>query len=74
MTVYNANTGTVLASFYAFAPSFTGGVRVTVADLNRDGASDIIVGAGQGGGPQVEVIDGSRLKPVPLATVKAGQR
>jgi hypothetical protein len=59
--VYNAATNTQVASFYAFAPSFTGGVRVAVADVNGDGTSDIICAAGPGGGPQVEVIDGTKL-------------
>jgi len=45
-------------SFLAFAQSFTGGVRVALADVNGDGTPDIIAGAGPGGGSQVNVFDG----------------
>jgi autotransporter-associated beta strand protein len=61
VNVYNAGTGALVASFFAFAPSFTGGVRVAVADVNSDGTPDIICAAGPGGGPQVIVIDGTKL-------------
>ncbi len=48
----------LLYSFFAYAPTFNGGVRVASADMNGDGFSDIIVGAGPGGGPHVQVFDG----------------
>jgi hypothetical protein len=51
----------LLASFYAYSPSFQGGVRVAAADVNADGSQDIITGAGSSGGPHVKVIDGTRL-------------
>jgi hypothetical protein len=39
-------------------PGFTGGVRVTSADLNGDGVADLIAGTGPGSASQVRVIDG----------------
>jgi glucose/arabinose dehydrogenase len=44
---------TEVAGFYAYAPSFNGGVTVAVADLDGDGLGEIITGAGPGGGPHV---------------------
>jgi hypothetical protein len=46
--------GARLAGFFAYAPAFVGGVRVATGDLNCDGTSEIITGAGPGGGPHVE--------------------
>ena len=37
---------------------FTGGTYVTGLDWNGDGIDEIVVGAGQGGGPQVMVYNG----------------
>ena len=64
VVVFNAQTGAIVASFYAFSPGFTGGVRVAVDDINGDGTPDIICAAGPGGGPQIEVIDGTKLTQV----------
>jgi FG-GAP repeat protein len=47
--------GAPIVSFYPFAASFTGGVRVAAADLNNDGFAELVVGAGPGGGPHVQV-------------------
>ncbi|HJZ59256.1 MAG TPA: FG-GAP-like repeat-containing protein, partial [Gemmataceae bacterium] len=50
---------TPLANFFAFDdPNFRGGSRVALGDVNHDGAADLIVGAGVGGGPRVAIYDG----------------
>ena len=59
VNVYSGIDNSVLASFFAFESSFTGGVQTAVADVNYDGISDVIVGAGPGGGPRVIVYNGA---------------
>jgi hypothetical protein len=56
--VYNASTGALKLDFFAYDPSFQGGVRVAVADINGDGTLDIVTGAGPGAAPEVRVFDG----------------
>jgi hypothetical protein len=51
-------------SFFAYASSFTGGVRVALGDVNGDGSIDVITGAGPGGGPQVNVYNVNPLSGV----------
>jgi hypothetical protein len=51
-------------SFFAYASSFTGGVRVALGDINGDGSTDVITGAGPGGGPQVNVYSVNTLSGV----------
>jgi hypothetical protein len=51
-----------MADLIAFGDSgFRGGSRVALGDVNRDGAADLIVGAGVGGAPRVAVYDGGSL-------------
>ena len=59
VTVQSGATGALLQSFFAFAPTFTGGVFVAAGDTNGDGFADIIVSAGAGGGPHVIVFSGA---------------
>jgi hypothetical protein len=55
--------GTPIGGFMAFPTAFTGGVRVATGDLNGDGQSEIITGAGPGGGPAVGIFraDGTQV-------------
>lgn len=45
---FTCRTQTNVASFFAYSPSFSGGVRVAAGDVNGDGAADIITGSGPG--------------------------
>ena len=51
--------GNELFTFNAYDPSFLGGVRTAVGDVNNDGFLDIVTAPGQGGGPHVKVFYGS---------------
>jgi hypothetical protein len=56
--VFSGSDSSLLRSFFAYAPLFTGGVRVAAGDVNGDGRSDIITGVGSGAGPHVKAFDG----------------
>jgi hypothetical protein len=62
--VFSGATGEVIASFFAFAGDFRGGVSVAAADLTGDGKAEVAVGAGAGGGPRVRVYDPATGEPV----------
>jgi len=52
------NPRTLLASFFAYDPRFTGGVNVAAGDVNGDGVADVVTAAGAGGGSHVKVFSG----------------
>ncbi len=56
--------GSLVASFYAYDPKFTGGVRVATGDVNGDRKADVVTVAGPGGGPHVKVFDGDTFQPI----------
>jgi hypothetical protein len=56
--VFSGQTGAELASFLAFTPSFSGGVRVAAGDVDGDGLVEIVTGAGGGAGGHVKVFNG----------------
>jgi hypothetical protein len=55
---YDGVTGALKLDFYAYEPTFTGGVRVAVGDYNDDGVPDVITAPGPGRAPEVRVFDG----------------
>ncbi len=57
--VFDGQTGAEIFSFFAFDTGFTGGVRVAAGDVNSDGLTEIIAGAGAGGQSQVKVFNGA---------------
>ncbi|HET6574743.1 MAG TPA: FG-GAP-like repeat-containing protein [Fimbriiglobus sp.] len=57
--VLDGTTQAVLANFFAFEPTFTGGVFVAAADLDGDGKAEVVVTPDRGGGPVVAVFDGT---------------
>jgi hypothetical protein len=61
VVVVDARTMSVKASFYAYAPGFGGGVRVsTIQDVNGDGVNDILTAPGLGAGPNIVRFDGAK--------------
>lgn len=50
--------GSVQLSVSPYGPDFTGGVRVATGDFNNDGTLDLVVAAGPGLPPIVQVFDG----------------
>jgi hypothetical protein len=60
--VFDGKSWGEMADFYGISdPNFRGGARAAVADVNGDGAGDLIVAAGFGGGPRVAGFDGKTL-------------
>lgn len=60
--VYSAQ-GTWQRAFLAYTPGFLGGVALAVGDTDQDGISEIVTGAGPGGGPHLIIFDGfGRMK------------
>jgi hypothetical protein len=58
--VFDAATQQPVRDFLAF-PSFSGGIYIAAADLDFDGHADLVVGAGSGAAPTVELFRGTDL-------------
>ena len=60
----NTPTPTPTKSFFAYDPSFRGGVRVDVADTNADGKLDILTGPGPGNRSDVKSFNFADLSQI----------
>jgi hypothetical protein len=56
--VFTALTGVPTADWFAYDPSFTGGVNVAAGDTDGDGVAEVLTGTGAGGGPVVRRFTG----------------
>jgi len=52
---------TRIADFFAFEPTLRNGTYVGAGDITGDGADEVVVGGGPGGGPRVTAFDGKSL-------------
>lgn len=64
--VFDGKDGAPLVDQIVFDPNFRGGGYVAIGDWNGDGVKDVIVGAGEGGGPRVQAFT---LKGAPIGTM-----
>ncbi|MFN6050171.1 MAG: FG-GAP repeat domain-containing protein, partial [Planctomycetia bacterium] len=62
MNLYDAQTGQPNGVAVPF-PNFMGQIRVAAGDFNNDGRSEIVAGAGPGGGPAVTILDSQTGAP-----------
>ena len=55
--VVDAGTFAPVYDFYAYEPTFTGGVNLAIGDVTGDHLSDVVTAPGAGGGPRVCAFD-----------------
>jgi hypothetical protein len=75
--VINPNSGDVVSSFLAYAdPSFRGGVRVAIGDLDDNGVEELVVAPGPGRAGEVKAfkLDGTPLPGFTTLPFGAGYR
>ena len=56
--VFDGATFALVTSFFAYEPSFRGGVTVAAGDVTGTGTGSIVTGTGFGGGPVLRIFDG----------------
>jgi subtilisin-like proprotein convertase family protein len=62
VTILKGGSFIQVANFFGIDdPSFRGGARAAMGDVNGDGFADLVVSAGFGGGPRISIYDGAAL-------------
>ena len=67
VVIHSGATGKVMHSYFAYDPSFRGGVNVAAADLTGDGKAEVITGAGAGGNYEVKAWSGIYREALTMA-------
>jgi hypothetical protein len=63
VSIYSVNPdGSMVrrANYFTLDPNFRGGIRAAIGDVNNDGVADLAVAGGFGGGPRIDVINGTK--------------
>jgi len=60
---FNGTNHVSLGGFFAYAPAFTGGVRVAAGDIDGDGKPEIVTASGSGSTTEVKVFAWPSLVP-----------
>ena len=61
VVVISGTSGKVIRDFFAYEPTFRGGVYVAAGDFNGDGKADLAVGSDEGGAPRVRVFSAGNV-------------
>ena len=75
VSIIDGRTLRPIDNFFAFESGFTGGVYVAAGDLNNAGVAELIVGAGEGGGPRLQVYNvATRVRIIDQFAYEASSR
>lgn len=61
LLIFDGTTAGLLVIFWAYEPTFTGGVRLALGDVNGDGATDLITSPGPGRPAEIKVYSAGGL-------------
>jgi glucose/arabinose dehydrogenase len=62
--VFSGKDGSEMANFLGIEDvKFRGGTRISLGDVSGDNVPDLVISAGEGGGPRIAVYDGMTLRP-----------
>ena len=62
--VFNGSNGGLINAFFAYGPSYTGGVYVAAGDVTGDGISEVITGTDVGAAPHVKAFSAANSSEI----------